>query len=69
MPTAKNLSSAPPVIPTLVEVNQDGLYLRAYCPLCDKSEQAKVEYLGQPRQSVASVARIRAHLQKRHRRR
>lgn len=56
------------VIPTLLEVNRDGIYLVAYCPVCDKLEKAKVEYAGQPRHSVASVAKIRRHLQQRHRR-
>ena len=56
-----------PVIPTLVEVNRDGLYLVAYCPVCDKSEKAKVAYAGQARESVDSVIKIRAHLQRRHR--
>lgn len=67
MPSTDQVSSVQPVIPTLVEVTKDGLYLVAYCPVCDKSEKAKVEYPGQSRHSVASVAKIRAHLQTRHR--
>ena len=66
--TDDNVTTDLPVIPTLVEVNRDGIYLVAYCPVCDKSEKAKVEYAGQPRHSVASVAKIRRHLQQRHRR-
>lgn len=69
MQTTETRSAAPPVIPTLVEVNEDGIFLRAYCPICDKSETAKVEYPGQPRDSVASVSKIRAHLRKQHRKR
>lgn len=61
------LSHAPPTIPTLVEVGKDGLYVVAYCPVCDKSERSKVAYAGQPRASVDSIARIRAHWQKKHR--
>ena len=56
-----------PVIPTLVEVKPDGLYLVAYCPVCDKSEMAKVKYAGESRERVDSVIKIRAHLQRRHR--
>lgn len=67
METPTTISSAPPAIPTLVEVNERGLFVRAYCPICDKSETSKVEYPGQPRDTVASVAKIRVHLQKRHR--
>ncbi len=62
-----NDAGTPPAIPTLAEVNQDGLYLIAYCPFCDKSEKARVAYPGQPRESVACVAKIRAHVQSRHR--
>jgi hypothetical protein len=58
---------SPSVIPTLAEVNPDGLYLIAYCPFCDKSEKAKVTYPGQPREDVACVGKIRAHMQSRHR--
>jgi len=68
MPEADDISLNLPMIPTLVEVNRDGLYLVAYCPVCDKSEKAKVEYAGQPRHNVASVVKIRQHLAKRHRR-
>lgn len=63
------ISTTPSVIPTLAEVNHDGLYLIAYCPFCEKSEKAKVAYPGQPRDNVASVAKIREHLEKRHRNR
>ena len=61
-----NDAGTPPTIPTLAEARKDGLYLVAYCPFCDKSEKAKVAYPGQPRESVACVAKIRAHVQSRH---
>ena len=67
MNAAEEIPPQLPVIPTLVEVNRDGLYLVAYCPVCDKSEKAKVAYAGQSRESVDSVIKIRAHLQRRHR--
>jgi hypothetical protein len=55
-----------PVIPTLVETSKEGLYLVAYCPVCDKSEKSKVEFPGQPREAAASVLKIRAHWNQRH---
>lgn len=67
MSPAEKVPSQLPVIPTLAEMNRDGLYLVAYCPVCDKSEKAKVAHAGQPRESVDSVIKIRAHLQRRHR--
>jgi len=67
MKAVENVLSEPP-IPTLAELAHDGLYLVAYCPICDKSERAKIDYPGQPRNNIASVLKIRAHMQQRHRR-
>jgi len=66
MPASNQIPVSLPVIPTLLETGKDGLQVVAYCPVCDKSERSKVDYPGQPRSSVASVARIRAHWEKRH---
>ena len=59
----------PPVqsfIPTLLEQKPDGIYINAFCPLCDKAEKSKVERPGQARDDAPSVARIRAHVRERH---
>ena len=59
--------SAHSFIPTLLDTKPDGLYVSAFCPLCDKEEKSKVEVPGQPREGSTAVARIRAHLRQQHR--
>lgn len=53
-------------IPTLLEQKPDGIYIHAFCPLCDVADKSKVQHTGQARDEAASVARIRAHLRERH---
>lgn len=67
VPAAQPASSAQSFIPTLLDIKHDGVYVIAFCPLCDSEEKSRIEYPGQPRHGAASVARIRAHLRLRHR--
>lgn len=53
-------------IPTLLEQKPDGIYINAFCPLCDKAEKSKVERPDLARDDAVSVARIRAHIRERH---
>jgi hypothetical protein len=62
----REVSSGQTFIPTLLEQKPDGIYVNAFCPLCDKAEKSKVQHPGQTRDEAASVARIRAHIRERH---
>jgi hypothetical protein len=55
-------------IPTLLQRRSDGIHAFAYCPFCDEMEQSLDAEYNQERALAASVAKIRKHMHRKHRR-
>ena len=62
----------PPVSPdqigTLVDQQRDGLFVVAFCPICDRTEQAPAaDEQSREYAAAASIAKIRIHIKNTHR--
>jgi hypothetical protein len=54
-------------ITTLVTHNRNGRSVIAFCPICDHVEEARDDGVGREQTQTVSVAKIQAHIRRRHR--
>ena len=60
-------SSTSVKIATLVDHKREGLFVFAFCPICDHAEESRDEGTGRDGAKSSSIAKIQVHISKAHR--
>ena len=53
-------------IPTLADKKREGLVIIAYCPICDRTEEAPDDGRGREHVAAAAIAKIKIHIRRDH---